>query len=100
MRELLDPRSNLVRHTRSQELYLFEDQVSHLSSIRANLGLFGKKDLVDHANRVIGSIDRSYVHPEGGRGDIIVNDDDVGDLRRANKSLIHNSKYAYAARYV
>ncbi|MBU1158754.1 MAG: DUF255 domain-containing protein [Candidatus Thermoplasmatota archaeon] len=95
MRELLDPGSDLVRHTRSQELYLFEDQVSHLSSVRANLELSGKKDLVDHANRVIGSIDRAYEHAEGGRADIIVGDDVIGDLRRANRSLISNSKYAY-----
>ncbi len=95
MRELLDPGSDLVRHTRSQDLYLFDDQVSHLSSIRTYLEFSGKKDLVEHAKRVIVSIDRAYEHVDGGRADIIVDDDVIGDLRRAHRSLISNSKYAY-----
>ena len=95
MRELLNPGSGLVRHTPSQELYLFEDQVSHLSSVRAILELSGKKELANHAKRLIESIDRSYEHDEGGRGDIIADDEVIGDLKRVNRSLIHNSKYAY-----
>ena len=91
---LWNPERQLVRHTEGQELYMFEDQVAFMSVLLELIQLSPDSDLLTVADALVEGVDANFAHPEGGYGDVVKEEDDVGELQTPRRSLITNAKWA------
>jgi uncharacterized protein YyaL (SSP411 family) len=87
----------MVRHRKGEELYLFEDQASFLGALISMIELASVEDideLLDLGEAVIGGVSKSFAHPDGGYGDVMIRKDAVGELVEPRRSIVSNSKWA------
>ena len=97
LRQHWDPGRALVRHREGQELYLLEDQVSFLEALIAVLELAPEdemRELLDMGERLIGAVDKTFAHPEGGYGDVLTGKDSIGELAEPRMPIVANTKWA------
>ncbi len=97
---LWNPERQLVRHTEGQELYMFEDQVAFMSALLELIQISPDSDLLTVADDLVEGVDANFAHPEGGYGDVVKEEDDVGELQTPRRSLITNAKWARTHRPV
>lgn len=92
--KLWNEKLGLFKHTEGQELYLLDDQISTLDALIAWFEITSDKQLLDTSLKLVEGIDQRFPHEEGGFGDIIAAENELGELQTARRSLISNSKYA------
>ncbi|MCU0852443.1 MAG: DUF255 domain-containing protein [Thermoplasmata archaeon] len=91
---LWDPERKLIRHMEAHDEYLFEDQAEFLDAALAVLEVSGSEEIPKTIEDLIAGADRFFADPDGGYGDIVSEQDSIGELGSARKSLVSNSKWA------
>ena len=94
LENLWNPRLELVRHVAKEETYLFEDQVSFLGALLAQLALSKDESKIALAERLIRGVDRAFANPEGGYNDVMRNAKAIGELDTPRRPLVENSNWA------
>jgi uncharacterized protein YyaL (SSP411 family) len=92
-----NPDLAMVRHRKGEELYLFEDQVFFLEALVSMIELAPPEDveeMLDMGEAIVGGVSKSFVHPDGGYGDVMIRKDAVGELVEPRRSIVSNSKWA------
>lgn len=97
---LWDARLGLVRHISSEELYLFEDQVSFFNALLTQLGRAKDHSKLKLAEKLIAGVEEAFASDDGGFNDVMREERAIGDLDTPRRSLVQNSNWALAlARY-
>lgn len=96
LEHLWNPKLGLVRHIASEEVYLFEDQVSFFSALLARLGESMDGSVIDLADELIRGVDESFAGARGGFNDIMTGGEAIGELGTPRRSLVENSNWALA----
>jgi uncharacterized protein YyaL (SSP411 family) len=93
---LWDKEKGLARHSDSQELSLFEDQVALLSAALAMLDVAGNDEPIRVAESLIKGVDAAFAHEDGGYGDVEKVQGAVGELEDPRRPLAENAAWARA----
>ncbi|MGQ9587658.1 MAG: thioredoxin domain-containing protein, partial [Thermoplasmata archaeon] len=94
LKELWDPKLELVGRTQNLEVYLFADQADLFEAILANLQISSDKRLTEIADSLLRGVERGFPMVEGAHSDVMRRDDAVGELADMRKDLASNSKWA------
>ena len=92
-----NPGLAMVRHRKGEELYLFEDQVSFFGALMSMIELTPADDIaemLEMGEAIIGGVNKAFVHPDGGYGDVMIRKDAVGELVEPRRSIVSNSRWA------
>ena len=91
-----DPELGLVRHLPSESIYLFEDQVSFLNAILAQIGLSADRTNIRLGERLIEGVNKGFACDQGGFNDVMTRGDAIGELETPRRPLVQNSNWALA----
>ena len=94
LRYLWNQKIGLVKHVASEETYLFEDQVSFLKALLAQLGVSKDDSKVNLAEQLIRGVDKVFASGDGGFNDIIESGKAIGELNTPRRPLAQNSDWA------
>jgi len=86
----------LARHTKGQDLYLFEDQAAFLEAIVSVLQVRNDPALIDMGRRLVEGVEKGFSDPEGGYYDVFKGEEAIGELGSPRRTLVGNSRYARA----
>jgi hypothetical protein len=93
---LLDEGRKLIRHTRGQDLFLFDDQVLFLEAIIAAMEIRSDEGSRILAKELVQAVDKWFSSPEGGYNDVPKGGEEIGDLSSPRRGLVSNVRYARA----
>lgn len=85
----------LIRHSEGQDLYLSEDQVELVGALIAAMEVRRTSELGPVALRSVDCTRKGFAHPEGGLGDIAIDEEGIGALAKPMRSLVTNAKWAH-----
>jgi uncharacterized protein YyaL (SSP411 family) len=91
---LWNPSLGLVRHVASEETYLFEDQVSFLRALLAQLGLSKDDSKITLAEELLRGVDKAFANPNDGYNDVVRTEKAIGALETPIRPLVENSNWA------
>jgi len=91
-----NPKLGLMRHVASEEIYLFEDQVSFLAALLAQLALSSDESRIKLAEKLIDGVDRAFGSTDGRLNDVMKVGNAIGELDTPRKPLVENSNWALA----
>jgi uncharacterized protein len=87
---------DLVKHLVSEDIYLFEDQVSFLNALLAQIGVSSDEEKIELARRLILAVDRDFTNENGGLNDVAKGGHSIGELDTPRRPLVENSNWALA----
>lgn len=92
--QLWNGQKMLIRHTKSSEDYLFEDQAAFFEALLTVLEATGDDSLPALAEQLVSGVDGGFSSDEGGYNDVLHISGAIGELGNPRRSLVDNSKWA------